>query len=380
MTRSSQINLALRYLILIPATLLFLSACDVDNDDDQKLSASDSAQLFVQSTTNAEGQVMFEIGFPYRITKATYTVSGPGVISVDSVSHETLGKLDTVGLERTGAGYATIVTAVEGNEKPSSDFGDGTTNLAVSLTDGSGKPVVDSVISLFAVGRNDDNYQSGAVRFNVHVQDTFLPLDNLMNDIDSVLSSVRGRFQAQTAIKLEESRLELNHTGPVPHPGSASEFYLSETSQALNPSIHVFIAEGIENSTALVEVFSRSMPGPVGASAAAGITVNLSAASGFDGDLSGEERKILEDELLRALGAYFGLDDIVSFSGSDVVAVDEIDDTLECTRWLECAATEGIRTNIMFPDALYDSDGHYIERENFTAEQEAVINRHAAVS
>lgn len=259
------------------------------------------------------------------------------------------------------------------------------------------EPLAGQYIDLSVAVKPDDDLRNGTIAVNLilvgpvgYSPDTIDALEKAL-DIWRLMASRAG-------ILIDDKWYNFDGGDLIPDPRSGDPFYGGITKAVRRGAVNLVFASrvgGLSGSGENKFGLPGAIPGPLGPSPKGVIAISVLALTGNDGKFDyyetgstrvhNSETRLAAEEMARLTARYLGLENIVTISGSRVVANDSLNDTAACLTLTACRNEAGVRNNMMFPFPLlkysspYDDpkepSREFFPRDVLSEKQRLVLNR-----
>ncbi len=250
-------------------------------------------------------------------------------------------------------------------------------------------------LSIRVLEKRDDDIDSGVVTLHVIYAGAVADSDETIASIRKAMVDARTAVEAGgMSVSMQfHFRRELPSVFPDPSLGSA---IFEEISNDVGLGIPIIFASDTDglNSRENEYAVAGGSPGPGLPGPRSAITVSIRRSAGGDGQFDIEEGQnadrnayseiqLMGEAVAHEIYSYLGLTDTVTFRGSEVVAVDQLDSP-KCPTLTACERDNKTAENVMFPYAVIENDvqtrgQEYFHRQNISTDQGRAANRHVLV-
>lgn len=264
------------------------------------------------------------------------------------------------------------------------------------LDEDSAQPLNGVPLTVSVLSKIDPDPSSGVLRVNLILVGAVANDPNIRESLEKSVKIWRTLF-GRASVNLDVQWYEIDGPRTLPSPFAGSPYYDGLVPQFRPDSVNIFM--GIEVSGLMSPSYRFGLPGSKPGSAVPGprsaIAISIIQITGGDGafDLDDEddgverhndETRLAAEELARLTAQYLGLENIVDFSGNEVIKSDSLSDTPSCIALLGCRNEGAVRENVMFPFPIREADTRggdreYYPRQFFTSQQSAVLNNSVLV-
>ena len=210
--------------------------------------------------------------------------------------------------------------------------------------------------------------------------------------LESALEIWQQIYQ-RAGIAIDPAWYDFDGPTELPDPRTGDSMYESISANTRSGSVNVVFGAKVDGLGSKETKFGLSggLPGPVSPSPQSVVALSILAMTGSDGqfnlpddqegstDIHNDEVRLAAEEMARLTSNYLGLENIVTFKGSQVVGQDTLSDTATCLTSTSCAYEGDARGNIMFPYPLPKigdyphNEKEYYPRDQITPMQEQVL-------
>jgi hypothetical protein len=372
---------------LLPAILLIIAlslftACSVDDDDDDDDvdgNPTDPGGLTMQSESDENGRASVQFDRPSGATKLAVVAQSAGTNLSFAEFHNNQGSnyLDPGNAIISLAGEPSPLVATVNAPSRAADpaIEDGRYTAAVDLNEGEGR-----VVSFSVHSKADSDLNNGRLTVNVFRVGVFAQNDALRPVIDEGLNVMRTIYREESGIEVQVNNFNIEGPAVLPDPSVGSDFYSSATAGRSSLAVNLFIGGDVEvdGEEGLVLGIAANIPGPPISTARSAVAVSVLTSAGSDAQFDPVETRILGETFAHEVGHFMGLFHPVELAGGFAVDQDPLGDTPSCFRNEDCL--EGsLKNNLMFPFAVQDASGQFVEQNQLSGEQRGVLNRYVAV-
>lgn|GEM_PF-2362534 len=257
-------------------------------------------------------------------------------------------------------------------------------------------PLAGKEINLSVITKVDRDLNSGTLKVNI----VLVGPVGASTDITASLKKARDiwrEFYASAGILLDDQWYAFDGPAALPSPQSGDSFYNLIVQNTRPAAVNVIWGSQLQGLKAPENKYGLvgSVPGPFPPSVKGVVAISVLAVTGADGrfDFSdpgatqthNDETRLAAEEMGRLTAHYLGLENIVTFSGNKVAAVDSLPDTSSCLTITACRSYKEVRNNLMFPFPLDKYNSPYDDpdergrefwpRDVLTKDQRLVLNR-----
>lgn len=260
-----------------------------------------------------------------------------------------------------------------------------------------GPSVGGTEIRVLVTSKNDSDLRNGNLRVNLVTVGPVAGSSDTQGSLDNALEIWRTVYE-RGGILLDAQWYQFDGPATLPDPRAGNSLYEQISGNTRPDAVNVIFGEKVEGLRAPFDRFGLAgvVPGPATTTANGVVVLSILALTGQDGkfDYGGEgstevhndETRLAAEEMGRLTARYLGLENIVQFSGSTVLAVDSLSDTETCYSYVSCRENSGARGNLMFPYPLnktrnpendrFENSREYYPRDIITEQQSLALNRH----
>lgn len=251
-------------------------------------------------------------------------------------------------------------------------------------------------VALSILSKQDADPAQGTLRLNLINVGPSANSQELRSDLEGVINVVK-QIYARIGILIDPAWYDFAGPEELPDPRGGSDLYRTISSSVRPLAVNVVFAarvDGLRSDDRYA--VAGAVPGPSIPSDRSVVIIDLIEVTGGDGAFQNDdddrddrpsshndEIRLAAEEISRVVGNYLGLEPIVVFSGSRVVASDSLPDTESCLTEEACEGLERARSNVMMPRPIRERDNRgrrrFHARDSFSELQRRILNTHVLV-
>lgn len=375
------------------AILALLGSCSGGSSIDSGVSMQMIDQRDYAASTAADGTILFSFEIP------------AGSHALQTIAQTPTGVLIPLSL-RVGSRELlpqSSYTTAQSNRNPSKNLSVNAPYIDGPLPGAQGSVAfryspagAGATVQLSVLSKRDADPTRGTLRLNLINVGPTANSQELRSDLEGVLNVVK-QIYARVGISIDPQWYDFAGPRVVPDPRTGAELYRTISSAVRPYSVNVVLAARVDGLRSDDRYgIAGAVPGPAVASDVSAVVIDLIEVTGGDGAFQNDEDdrndrpsrhndeiRLAAEEISRLVGNYLGLEPIVVFSGSRVVASDSLPDTESCLTEEACEGLERARSNVMMPRPLRERDNNgrrrFHARDSFSELQRRILNTHVLV-